>query len=290
MHRYFLYGAQILPHNEKVLSAGQVGLLNGWGVFSTLRAKDGVLFEFGRHWARMVKDAGAMGVVMPCGEQELETRLHQLLDANEAPDATVRVVVVRNRGGMWEGDGITEESDLIGFSAPLKEWGETVTLGVQPHARYAACEFSGAKILSWSMNLTWLERAQQRGFDEVLLLNEFGEVSECTSANVFAKFGPEVLTPPLSSGCLPGVTRQLLLDTIQVEGYHVREAALTVAALRHADACFITSSTRDVRAVRSIEGTALKQDPHFVAAFQRAFSRHLEEYVRTHRRPAPTAP
>lgn len=285
MHRYYLHGNQVRPHTEKLLAAGQVGLMNGWGVFSTLRAKDGVLFEYERHWARMEKDAEAMAVTMPCGAEDLEQRLLQLLDANEAPDATVRVVVVRNRGGMWEGDGIEEASDLIAFSAPLKEWSATVQLGVQPHARYAACEFSGAKILSWSMNLTWLERAQKRGFDEVLLLNEFDEVSECTSANVFAKFGPEVLTPPLSSGCLPGVTRQLLLETIRVEGYHIREAALTVADLRHADACFITSTTRDVRAILSIEGEALKQDARFVAAFHEAFERYLEDYVARYRRP-----
>ncbi|MDZ7639114.1 MAG: aminotransferase class IV [Bryobacterales bacterium] len=258
--------------------------MNGWGVFTTLRAKDGVLFEYARHWGRMVKDAEAMAVKMPCGEIELQHLLHRLLDANDAPDATVRVVALRNRGGMWEGDGIDHDSELIAFSAPLKEWPDGVELGVQPHARYAACEFAGAKILSWAMNLTWLERAQRKGFDEVLLLNEHGEVSECTSANVFAKFGPELLTPPLSAGCLPGITRQLLLDTIAVDGYHTREAVLTLADLRRADACFITSSTRDLRAIRSIEGVPVKQDASCIAKFQEAFAKHLTLYVRQRQR------
>lgn len=279
MHRFFLHGNQIKPHTEKVLAAGQVGLMNGWGVFSTLRAKDGVLFEFARHWARIRKDASAIGVALPCSESELEERLHGLLHANHAPNSTVRVVIVRNRGGMWEGDGISEESDLIAFSAPLKEWGESVSLGVQPHARYAACEFSGAKVLSWSTNLTWLERAQARGFDEVLLLNEHGKVSECTSANVFAKFGQDIITPPLSSGCLPGITRQLLLDTIAVEGYHVKEGDLTVQDLLRADASFITSSTRDVRAIRAIEGEPVSQDPAFIESFHTAFNNYLDDYV-----------
>lgn len=288
MHRYFLHQDQILPQTDKTLSAGQVGLMNGWGVFSTLRVTEGVLFEYGRHWARMTRDAKALAVPMPCGEAELEARLHRLVDANEAPDATVRVVIVRNRGGMWEGSGIDRDSDLIAFSAPLKDWGDGIAVGVQPHARYAACEFAGAKALSWAMNLRWLERAQEKGYDEVLLLNERGEVSECTSANVFAKFGQEVRTPPLSAGCLPGVTRQLLLDTIRVEGCQVREAALTVADLHRADACFITSSTRDVRAIASIEGEALRQDDAFIAAFQQAFARYLDEYVERHRRGART--
>lgn len=286
MHRFYLHENQILPHTEKGLSAGQVGLMNGWGVFSTLRVKDGILFEYDRHWARMVRDAKAMAVPMPCGAAELEERLHRLVDANEAPDATVRVVVVRNRGGMWEGSEIDRDSDLIAFSAPLKEWRDGIAVGIQPHARYAACEFAGAKILSWSMNLTWLERAQQKGYDEVLLLNEHDQVSECTSANVFAKFGQEVVTPPLSAGCLPGITRELMLDTIRVDGYHVREAALTVADLRRADVCFITSSTRDLRAIGSIEGEALGQDEAFIALFQQAFVEHLDRYVAGHPRRA----
>lgn len=287
MHRYYLHGNQILPHTEKGLSAGQVGLMNGWGVFSTLRAKDGVLFEYARHWARMEKDARALSVTMPCGAAELEDRLHQLLDANEAPDATVRVIAVRNRGGMWEGSGIEEESDLIAFTAPLKHWRDHIAVGVQPHARYSACEFSGSKTLSWAMNLTWLERAQHRGFDEVVLLNEHDEVCECTSANIFAKFGGDVVTPPLSAGCLPGVTRQLLLDTLRVDGYQMRERELTIADLRRADVCFITSSTRDVRAIGSIAGEDLRQDDAFITLLQLAFTRHLEEYTARHRRHEP---
>ncbi|MCW5964094.1 MAG: aminotransferase class IV [Bryobacterales bacterium] len=290
MHPFMLHGDAIVPHTERTLSAGQVGLMNGWGVFSTLRSQGGVLFEFHRHWLRMTKDAEAMHVEMPCGEQELERRLCQLLDANGCLDATVRVVALRNHGGMWEGSSPMASSDLIAFSAPLKEWGSGVCLGVQSNARFAACEFVGAKVLAWSMNLVWLERALARGFDEVILLNEHGDVSECTSANIFAKFGKEVITPPLSAGCLPGVTRQLLVDTIRVDGYRVVEATLKVSALRHADACFITSTTRDVLAVRAIDGEELKQDPQFVAAYHQAFAQYLEDYVRNHPRPAKPAP
>lgn len=284
-----LHGDAIVPHTERTLSAGQVGLMNGWGVFSTMRARSGVLFEYHRHWLRMSKDAEAMHVEMPCREQEMEQRLCNLLDANGCQDATVRVVALRNRGGMWEGSGPMATSDLIAFSSPLKEWGSSVSLGVQPNARFAACEFVGAKILAWSMNLVWLERAIASGFDEVILLNEHGDVSECTSANIFAKFGKEVITPPLSAGCLPGVTRQLLVDTIRVDGYHVVEATMKVSDLRHADAVFITSTTRDVLAVHAIDGEALKQDPQFVAAYRQAFAQYLEDYVRTHPRHAPSA-
>lgn len=100
------------------------------------------------------------------------------------------------------------EFDVVAFTADVNRWGTSVKLGLIPNARYAASEFAGTKNLSWSENLTWYERAHDHGLDEVVLLNERGEVCECTSANIFAVFvnaqGAQVWTPPLSSGCLPG--------------------------------------------------------------------------------------
>ena len=245
MHRFQLHNGQILDTHERSLSAGQVGLMNGWGVFSTLRVADGVLFAFERHWDRMRRDAAKVHVPFPQDPAQLKSELLRLVEANSAWNATLRVVVVRNRGGLFEGPDQERAFDVIAFTKDLNPWGSSVRLAVKPHARHAANEFSGCKILSWSHNLTWYEEAQQRGFDEVILLNERGEVSECTSANIFAATGGQVYTPPLSSGCLPGVTRELLLDVVRVPGISVTERALTPADLERADQVFITSTTRD---------------------------------------------
>ena len=104
------------------------------------------------------------------------------------------------------------------------------------------------------MNLTWLESAQRRGFDEVILLNERGEVAECTSANIFIANGSQVWTPPLSSGCLPGITRELLLGEVGVPGIQIGEKALLPEDLESADEVFITSTTRNLLPVLQIEG------------------------------------
>ena len=122
---------------------------------------------------------------------------------------------------------------------------------------YAASEFAGTKNLSWSENLTWYERAHEQGLDEVVLLNERGEVCECTSANIFAavsRHKAQVWTPPLASGCLPGVTRALLLEEIRVPGLQVGEKTLLPADLEAADEIFITSTTRELLPVVSVEG------------------------------------
>src|SRR6185503_10615698 len=159
----------------------------------------------------------------PPGQDWLEQRLHLLIDANKAFNSTLRVAVIRNRGGMFEGPAPMREFDVVAFTADVNRWGDSVKLGLIPNARHAASEFAGTKNLSWSENLTWYERAHEQGLDEVVLLNERGEVSECTSANIFAVQGSEVWTPPLTAGCLPGITRAVLLEEVRVPGVRVSE-------------------------------------------------------------------
>src|SRR3981081_2226962 len=103
MHRHILQHDAILSSDERSISAGQVGFLNGWGVFSTIRVAKGVLFEYGRHFARMTKDSKLMKVPFPSDPNWLEERLLRLVERNGANEATLRVAVIRNRGGLFEG-------------------------------------------------------------------------------------------------------------------------------------------------------------------------------------------
>ncbi len=258
IHSHILHNGEIRETSEPLLMAGQVGLLSGWGVFSTLRVKDGALFAWERHWSRMLRDARLLSVVMPPDEEAIERLLMRLVETNGRRDCTLRLIVVRNGGGMWAGalpDG--RASDLIALTADSKVWSESARLTVQPNARFAAGEFAGAKVLSWSANLVWAERAQQQGFDETILLNEHGRVAECTSANIFAVSGNDVFTPPVSDGCLPGITREVLLQEVRVPGVRILERGLTIADLEAADEVCITSTTRDLLPVREIAGKPL---------------------------------
>ena len=280
MHRLQLHNDGLVDTHQKDLAAGQVGLMNGWGVFSTIRVYEGVLFEFDRHWERMQHDATRMHVPFPADREALKTRLLALVEANAAWNATLRVVVVRNRGGMWEGPDTGRDFDLIAFTADVNQWGESARLAVKAHGRHAQSEFAGAKILSWAQNLVCYEQAHDRGFDEVVLLNERGEVSECTSANLFILQGGNVWTPPLSAGCLPGVTRELLLEEIHVPGISVSEKTLLPEDLERADQVFMTSTTRDLLPVSSIEGLNVKMNGTAVLEqLAQAFERYRQDYV-----------
>ena len=291
-HSLLYHNGQIRSAAEDLLRPGQVGLMNGWGVFSTIKVADGVLFAFPRHWARMHRDAGLLRVPFPWTPAELEAELTRLVEANQAWNSTMRVCVIRNRGGMWETPDLGRDLDLIAFTADRKQWGEACRLGVVPNGRFAASPFSGAKVTSWAVNLVYYEQAQVRGLDEVILLNERMEVSECTSANLFAVFEqPDgsalVLTPPLSSGCLPGITRELLLEVIRVPGIEVREQALTLDDLERAAGLFISSSTRELLPVREVEGLSIRTETRVTAALLEAYNAYERQYVSQKAAPRP---
>jgi branched-chain amino acid aminotransferase len=275
MHRLLLHNDQIREAGDRIVSPGQVGLLNGWGVFSTIRVYDGVLFAWERHFARMQRDAARLRVPFPSSSDELHESLLRLIEANHAHNATLRVVVIRNQGGMWQGPAATRPFDVVAFTADVNQWGESVRLGMIAHARHAASEFAGVKYLSWSENLTWNERAHEQGFDEVILLNERGEIAELTSANIFAVHGTRVSTPPLTSGCLPGITRAVLLEVAEIQ-----EKTLFPADLESADEVFITSTTRELMPVSEVEGLQIRAGRAAMDRLQTEFTRYVKSYVK----------
>src|SRR5271166_5876685 len=173
MHSHLLHNGEIRGTSEKLVSPGQVGFMNGWGVFTTIRVYDGVLFAYQRHYDRLRRDGLRMHVPLDVSAQHLEGMLLRLVEANHAANATLRVAIVRNRGGLFEGPGIDRDADVIAFTAGLSPWGSGMRLTYAPQGRHAASEFAGAKVTSWSQNLVLNEDARQRGFDEVVLLNEF---------------------------------------------------------------------------------------------------------------------
>ncbi|MBV8811941.1 MAG: aminotransferase class IV [Acidobacteriaceae bacterium] len=280
MHQFLLHNEEIRDTRDSLLSPGQVGFMNGWGVFSTLRVCNGVLFAFDRHYQRMVRDARLLRVPFDLSPEELEQRLLSLVQANNAFNSTLRVAVVRNKGGLFEAPQLRRDSELIAFTADLTDWGEGVNLAYQPFGRFSASPFAGMKVTSWAENLTWYEEAHERGFDEMILLNESGEVSECTSANIFIVREDLVLTPPLAtSGCLPGVTRALLLEEICVPDLAIAERDITPSDLEEADQVFIASTTRDLLPVLSVERTPLNQDPAVMRVLRKAFCGYREKYL-----------
>lgn len=282
MHAQMVHNGRLRPV-ENCLSPGQYGLLSGWGVFSTLRIYEGVPFAYEWHWERMARDAGRLRIKFDFDADEIRGHLLRLIEANHALEAAARMYFVRNQGGIWSAAS-DAETDYLLFTADIKPWPASSRLSVAAQARHAASPLAGVKVLSWVGNVATLEEAQQRGFDEVVLLNERDEVSECTAANIFIVRGGWLITPPLDSGCLPGVTRRAIIETLRGTELAVREDAFTLDDLRIAEEVFISSTTREVMPVREVEGARFPESGPVTARVRDALRTYIRDYVNAAKR------
>ena len=280
MDTLIFHNDRIIPLQGAHLSPGQMGLLMGWGVFTTLRIYAGRPFAFDHHWARMSHDAERLGMNLGREQKAVLQAVIKLAEANDRPEGVARVSFVKNRGGLWAEADDRPDSDLLIFTRQLVQWPAIHRLKLQPHAIYSAARLAGAKMLAWVQNAALLEQAHAEGFDDVLLLNEHGHIAECTSANFFLVRGDQVVTPPLSAGCLPGVTRDVLLEVVPQAGFELRQKTLTPEDLVSAAEVFISSTTREVAAVGSIDGRWVFNAPGKVTTtIERCFKDYVQSYL-----------
>jgi branched-chain amino acid aminotransferase len=274
IHRHVFHNEQLLPIEKVRLSPGQAGLICGWGLFTTVRISRGEAFAYERHWRRLEKDAAITRLPMPYTAAKVRLNLQEVIRANKVTDGCARIYLIYNTAGFWHSDETMPQVDLIIYTAPLPAYREPVRLSLREHGRHAASALAGVKTISWLQNVWAVAEAQKEGFDEVLLLNERGEVSECTAANVFAVRGAKIFTPPLNSGCLEGVTRGILMEIAPEAGFSVVEQALKPEDLYSAEEVFISSTNRNLLGVGEIAGHPIKQGP-----VAKRLDQTLEAYV-----------
>ena len=185
----------------------------------------------------------------------------EVIRANAVEEGAARIYVVNNRAGFWSSNEKFPQADLIIYTSGLPNYREPSRLAVREHGRHAGSPLAGVKVNSWLNNVWNLYEGQEAGFDEVVLLNERGEVAECTAANIFCVKGGTVFTPPLDSGCLEGITRSLLLEIGAGAGVLVEEKTLKPEDLFGADEVFISSTNRNLLGVGEISEHLLEHLP-----------------------------
>jgi branched-chain amino acid aminotransferase len=280
MDRLIFHNDRIVPLSEAQLSPGQVGLLMGWGVFTTLRIYRGLPFAFERHWARMSRDAERLQLEMVYDFETVRRALVELSSANRRPEGMARVSLVKNRGGLWGEAQDLPPTDLLIFTRELTAWPPIHRLCLQPMGIFSTGCYAGAKMLSWVPHAAVLERVHAEGFDDALLLNEKGRLAECTSANIFLVRDGRVLTPPLSSGCLAGITREVLFEVAPKVGIEIVERDLSPEDLARVQEVFISSTTREVAAVGSISPNWTYPAPGAVTqSLEQAFRSYVDNYL-----------
>ncbi|MFH9350983.1 aminotransferase class IV [Kitasatospora sp. NPDC017646] len=226
------------------------GLTTGDGVFETMKAVDGRAFAVTRHLDRLTRSARGLGLPDPDHDLVREA-CARVLAANPAPLGRLRVTYTGGNAPLGSERGTTGPTLVVALGAIHRRPDETA-VAVVPWRRNEHSAVAGLKTTSYAENVVALAAAHRAGASEALFANTAGRLCEGTGSNVFVVIGGRLLTPTLASGCLAGITRQLVIDWCGAE-----EADLPLRALQDADEIFLTSTTRDVQAVTRVDDREL---------------------------------
>ncbi|MEU3062491.1 aminodeoxychorismate lyase [Streptomyces subrutilus] len=245
--------------DEAKVSVFDHGLTVGDGVFETLKAQHGEAFALTRHLERLTRSARGLGLPDPDAD-EVRRACAAVLAANPMPLGRLRVTYTGGVSPLGSDRGDAAPT-LIAAMAPSARRPDTTAVVTVPWVRNERSGVTGLKTTSYAENVVALAAAHRAGASEALLANTVGRLCEGTGSNVFVVLDGELHTPPLASGCLAGITRDLV-----VEWAGAKETDLPYEALAEAEEVFLTSSLRDVQAVVRIDGRDTGSGPGPVTA------------------------
>jgi branched-chain amino acid aminotransferase len=218
------------------------GLTVGDGVFEAVKVVDGTPFALTRHLRRLARSAAGLGLPAP-DLDEVRGAVHAVLRDHEVPLGRLRITFTGGVAPLGSGRG-DEPPTLIVVAAPMEPAAPSTAVRTVPWPRNERGALAGLKTTSYAENVVALAHAQQRGASEAVFSNLAGHLCEGTGSNVFYVSDGELRTPTLASGCLAGISRELLL-----EWHGAREVDEPLEVLDRADEIFLVSTTRDVQAV-----------------------------------------
>lgn len=237
----------------------------GTGVFEGIRAyktpEGTAVFRLHEHMARLVASAKAYGLAMEQSAEEMDQACLELLRVNELESAYIRPFVFYGVGAFginpkaspvhtymaafYLGSYMGEEGVANGITTMVSSWRRI------SHASFIPVAKGSGQYLN---SVLAKQEALRAGYDEAIMLNESGSVSEGSGMNLFLVQGDRVMTPPVSAGILEGITRNSVIDLLAAEGIEVEERDLARGSLYIADEIFLTGTAAEVTPVRAVDG------------------------------------
>jgi branched-chain amino acid aminotransferase len=246
---------RLVDEAAAVVSVLDHGLTVGDGVFETLKVLGGTPFALTMHLRRLAGSALGLGLPAP-SDSAVRSAIESVLDANTYGEfGRLRITYTGGVAPLGSERG-TNRPTLVIAVVPMAESPATTAVVTVPWPRNEHSALAGLKTTSYAENVIALARARSAGATEALASNTAGELCEGTGSNVFLVLDGQVVTPPLASGCLAGVTRDLLL-----EWSGATELTVPMAVVGEASEVFLTSTTRDVQGISAVDGRAVLADP-----------------------------
>jgi branched-chain amino acid aminotransferase len=254
---------EVVPVEEARVSVLDNGFTFGDSAYETIRTYRGRPFEWGRHVRRLRASAGRLGFEIPLTDAQLLARLDAVLVRAANPESYIRLIVSRGVGDISYHFERVKGPTVVMVVKPhdgFPDWHYTDGVDValvdvrRNHPRALDPAIKSSNLLN---NVLAVREAQSRGAEEAVLLNQAGHLAEGASTNVFVVRGGTLRTPPLATGILAGITREVVLELAASLSLDAGEETLGAEDLRRADEAFLTSSTREIVPIRRVDGQPL---------------------------------
>lgn len=217
-----------------------LSFIRGDGLFETILGLDEKIIAWHRHYERLAKSAEKLLITIP-PRIDIEVGINQLL-AGVVGKSRIRVAVLADGNWLIASEQVTEDKlpSLIKMNQVLN----------------SNSPMSGIKSISYGQSMMAVRLAQSRGYTDGVYLNENQHVVETGSANIVILKDQQFITPSLQSGCLPGITRQIL-----IKNFDISERLFTWEQMLDSDAIFLCSSIRLLAPVGKVEDKLFESNP-----------------------------
>lgn len=249
MEQIVCLNSALLHRSQAKISPFDLGFLYGYGLFETMRAYSGRIFRLEKHLERLSQSAKLLG--LPLNAFNLKKACYDTLRANKLKEARIRLTV-----SMGEGEATPDlpkhpkPTVLVTATSHTPPSAETYRNGykalVSALRQNSQSPLSHLKSANYLNNVLAQREAKAAGADEAILLNEQGFLCEGSTSNIFLVSKSELITPDEESGCLPGITRQVVMELAQGLGISLVEREVRLEELLYADEAFLTNSIMEL--------------------------------------------
>ena len=252
MREWVSINGKLTPADQATVSVFDSSFMQGVGFFTTMRAYGGHVFRLDRHIDRLKSSATALGWTLPVDEDLLRSCVDQVVSATEQSSARVRLTITSGslKAATDEAAGLTVVANASpGVTYPKDLYQKGVTINVSRFRQNNLDPTAGHKTTSYFARLAALREAHAKGAFEALWLTLDANIAEGSISNIFIVDDGVLVTPPLDTPVLPGITRAAVLELAAAEKIPFREEAFPLETLLKSDEVFLTNSMLEIMPV-----------------------------------------
>lgn len=254
--QFFIFNNKFYDNDSPVILPSNRGLRYGDGLFETMKSVKGKIINEDFHFERLFSGLALLKFEIPKAFNKgfVLKKIKELCAKNKHDDiARIRLMVIRGNGGIFDPENLFPnyiiESWKLAGTSELNVNGLVIDL--LPGAKKSCDNFSHLKSNNYLPYVMAGLYAKENKLNDCIVLNSFGRICDSAIANIFIIKGNEIITPPISEGCVAGIMRRWMLEKFTLEDYKVVEKKLTEDDLLHADECFLTNSIYQLRWVKN---------------------------------------